>query len=472
MIMVSCAGSGQRESTVIRIGGPTRAGDSAQATRSPKAGSLFVRAPLQPRKVTVAEPVATFRDLEAVVPPEPQKARLLMRLIGSTEKSDPQMPDLLLRLGELYRGDANYYHRHGKANKAKSSLHKAAKIYNVLVSDKSYATYARADQALFGYALLLQGANRVVQSRSFFKKLIVDHPRSKYVPEAYLSFGDYFFAQGAWANAEKFYGKVLEFEKSAVHQYAMYKSGWVALRSNKPGDAIKLFSRVTSASSSHTLLRREAGRSLALAYASIGTPDQAAAYFDEGEASTTATLETLSLIYVESGDAVRAGKVLRELKEREPARACEFQAAIARSLVLAAAHSQAIDENKALFALLETTPSDVCSDAVVSVAHAWHGHAVASRDGRAVSEALALYAWLAAKTDHPVRAEALLIYADLTWLLASGEADSARAAQLWGHAGERFDAAAKAAATSRQRSVATKAANQARHNREVTLGRR
>ena len=64
------------------------------------------------------------------------------------------------------------------------------------------------------------------QAREFFLRLIKDYPNSKYIPDAYLSFAEYYFDKGEMENALKFYEKVEQFPKSSVYPYAVYKKGW------------------------------------------------------------------------------------------------------------------------------------------------------------------------------------------------------------------------------------------------------
>ena len=46
---------------------------------------------------------------------------------------------------------------------------------------------------------------------------------------------------GAVVNAEKFYNKVLQFPKSGVYAYALYKKGWVYLNQDRNQDALETF---------------------------------------------------------------------------------------------------------------------------------------------------------------------------------------------------------------------------------------
>ena len=64
-------------------------------------------------------------------------------------------------------------------------------------------------------------------ARKYFKRLIKDYPKSRFIPYAFLSFGEYFFEQKELEDALKFYDKVMQFPESPVYGYAKYKEGWV-----------------------------------------------------------------------------------------------------------------------------------------------------------------------------------------------------------------------------------------------------
>ena len=49
------------------------------------------------------------------------------------------------------------------------------------------------DEVLFRLAFLLTSVKKEDQAREFFHRLIKDYPNSKYIPDAYLSFAEYYF---------------------------------------------------------------------------------------------------------------------------------------------------------------------------------------------------------------------------------------------------------------------------------------
>ena len=171
----------------------------------------------------------------------------MKRLITVTPDDDPQKPDFFFRLGELFAEKQRFYfsQAHGLDQKIfdapagqKSGLQQqqqgfqkqeeqwllqAVKAY---IQSTKYKKYERMDEVLFKLAFLLTSVKKEDQAREFFLRLIKDYPNSKYIPDAYLSFAEYYFDKGEMENALKFYEKVEQFPKASVYPYAVYKKGW------------------------------------------------------------------------------------------------------------------------------------------------------------------------------------------------------------------------------------------------------
>jgi len=174
-------------------------------------------APPPPKKET--RPTLTvdaFRDtktqeIQKIVDAQISKMR---RLITVTADDDPQKPDFMFRLGELYAEKQRYNFNQARALDQKifelqpnqrGQLQAAQKKYEadeqkwLLEAVKAYigATkfpkYERMDEVLFRLAYLLTSVKKEDQARVYFHRLIKDYPNSKYVPDAYLSFGEYYF---------------------------------------------------------------------------------------------------------------------------------------------------------------------------------------------------------------------------------------------------------------------------------------
>jgi hypothetical protein len=186
----------------------------------------------------------------------------LQRLIDATPDTSDDKPALLYRQATLYRQLARFYgaraasapdgpRRDEDQRKHEAWLLGAAKLHLALTDQRQrFASFAQMDEVLLSLATLLVEAHREEAARMYFKMLIVEHPRSPLVPEAFLVFGDYFFDQHDYGSAHKFYDRVLQFPQSRVADYARYKMAWAALYERDCGAARTDFRRVADGKSS------------------------------------------------------------------------------------------------------------------------------------------------------------------------------------------------------------------------------
>ena len=100
------------------------------------------------------------------------------------------------------------------------------------------------DEVLFKLAYLLTSVKKEDQAREFFLRLIKDYPNSKYIPDAYLSFAEFYFDKADMDAALKFYEKVEQFPKSSVYPYAVYKKGWCYVNLGDYKTALETFVNV------------------------------------------------------------------------------------------------------------------------------------------------------------------------------------------------------------------------------------
>src|SRR5215510_1724723 len=122
---------------------------------------------------------------------------------------------------------------------AKDEMIAAIKAYKRLVENDQFKSYSNMDKALFYYGYTLAQGKYMKDARVVYQRLLKEYPNSQYVPEALVSFADYYFEQGDLADAESFYTKVLQFPKSAVYWYAYYKMGRVDLNLQKFNEALE-----------------------------------------------------------------------------------------------------------------------------------------------------------------------------------------------------------------------------------------
>ena len=120
----------------------------------------------------------------------------------------------------------------------------AIKMYLHIATKPAYSKFKRMDEVLFNVADMLNQAKRRDKARIFFRKLIRNYPQSKYIPDAYLSFAEFYFNDGQVENALKLYEQVGKYPNSPIYGYAIYKQGWCWLNLKDPRRALEMFVKV------------------------------------------------------------------------------------------------------------------------------------------------------------------------------------------------------------------------------------
>lgn len=397
-------------------------------------------------------------------------------LIKDTPENDPERPDLLFRLAELYAQKQRYWRFRGmelyakidatKDKAKKKSLQKkqanyfaeekkwlinTIKVYKLIADNPRYKDYPRMDEALFYYAFTLQGAKRDEDARKIFYRLIKDYPESKYIPDAYLSFADYYFNENSLANAEKFYDKVLQFPKSGVYAYALYKKGWVYLNLNRHQDALETFfkvAQITQKDKKKQTLNKAAKKDFVRAYAEVGKPQMAYKAFqrvDKGYAFKM--LEILGQLYLDQGKAEKTIYVFHELIGLKPKHklVCEWQYTVVRAMLTVGSPDQRVKEIERLVGLYmtlrdgKTIPEQELTECrenaqatTGELAKIWHQEAEKTLNTETLQYVDQLYnLYMKAFPDAEDYGEMQFYYGELLWRRAESEKNPRLAVERW-----------------------------------------
>ncbi len=310
----------------------------------------------------------------------------MRRLISVTQDDDPQKPDFHFRLAELYAEKQRYYFgaARGLDQKIfdsppaqKGPLQAQQKQYEetqqkwLLEAVKAYIAatkfkkYERMDEVLFKLAYLLTSVKKEDQAREFFLRLIKDYPNSKYIPDAYLSFAEFYFDKGEMDAALKFYEKVEQFPKSSVYPYAVYKKGWCYVNLGDFKTALETFvgvvrmtqeGKVNVNAAQKKALEKEAKKDIVKAYAHVGGPDKAWEFFQRvGGDFAPKMMEALAELYWEQGkfpDSTRVYKKVISMNMESP-RICEWQNKIVRNTLSAGTKRDQVQEIERLGAVYD-----------------------------------------------------------------------------------------------------------------------
>ncbi|SEU07092.1 tetratricopeptide repeat protein [Stigmatella erecta] len=180
-----------------------------------------------------------------------------LKKIIALSADQAEAPSLLFRLGELYWEESKHFefeanrkdddliqamNRNDAAGQQRAKAEKAELIarskeygkhameqYTKIVQE--YPTFERSDEVLFflGNFLMEDGQDR--KALVAYKRLVEKFPQSKFLPDVYLAFGEYYFnnSKGKRTELEKAleaYRRAAEFTESQAYAFAIYKQGW------------------------------------------------------------------------------------------------------------------------------------------------------------------------------------------------------------------------------------------------------
>ncbi|MBL4632323.1 MAG: tetratricopeptide repeat protein, partial [Kofleriaceae bacterium] len=453
--------------------------------RSPKL------APSNSKPIDTSPSLPTFDQHLAVEKKKRHIAKAIVNkyieLIAATDPTSPDMPDYLFRLAEAHAQNQRHWRframnlhteidgtkgdrrttlvrKQRKYFRVASNAKKAAiSIYTKLAQNRRYRGYGRMDEVLFYLGYTLHQAKRHAESLKIYHQLTTDFPSSKYVPQAYLSFGDHFFETGDLDNAADFYDKVLQYPNSTIYPFAIYKRAWVSLNRNQAKEALASFLKVATLTQgdreSHAL-NKAAKRDFVRAYAIVGRVDRALNSFRRVDKVYAFTmLELLGSTYLAQGKGKHATQVYRELitlKRKSPS-VCEWQGNILSAVLGAGNKEQKYREIVNLASVYRAHKKagilsgaaleecrDMAQDAASAMALTWHREAMLMKSKKGLRLAQNLYSiYLDTFTSASDVGTMQYHYADLLWYLAENESNGTKASLLWEKSAIAFSAAVR-----------------------------
>lgn len=174
-----------------------------------------------------------------------------------------ERPSLLFRLGELFWEESKFFffeanrkdddkiralNADDKAGVARAEAEKQALLeqskpyaqkaieqYSRIVQE--FKNYERTDEVLYFLGLNLMEMGDERRALVAYQRLIQKFPKSKYIPDAYLAVGEYYFntsrsRRDMLKKALDNYKSATNFPENAVYGYALYKQGWCYFNMN------------------------------------------------------------------------------------------------------------------------------------------------------------------------------------------------------------------------------------------------
>lgn len=255
----------------------------------------------------------------------------IKKFIREARPGSAQAGELHLRLGTLYMEDYYaslskaqlVYEREEKAFEAKktkkkpnfdkgealASLNKAREIYKNLI--KQFPKHERRDEMYYFLAISSMDQGKQQEGMNFLQTLTQSAPRSKYVPDALLQLGDYYFDSNNFAKAEDFYDQVLARKSRQLAPYALYKKAWCAYNKQQLDLSLKLFKSVIELAKDGnpgaTRLRGETLRDITLPMTDKKMVGEAIEYFkSQGSPYYKNGIEMMAALYFETASYPQA----------------------------------------------------------------------------------------------------------------------------------------------------------------------
>jgi len=194
----------------------------------------------------------------------------------------------------------------------------AVALYKAIVA--RYPKYPRMDEVLFFLAENLFKRDRQDEgAMKAYRALIKNYPGSRYVPDSWMAFGEYYFEKanrgdriGNLRKALEAYQRAASFQESSVYGYALYKEAWVHYNLGQWTEALELFRTViyfgTLPTSSvpqdkKLTLVKEARKDYVRTYSHVGSAEGAVEEFRRvgGEAGWWDMAKTLAGLYFDEG---------------------------------------------------------------------------------------------------------------------------------------------------------------------------
>ncbi len=122
-------------------------------------------------------------------------------------------------------------------------LGSSQKLYARLIGE--YPEFRKIDAVLYLYGFSLRSQGRSAEALQQFKKILKDHPQSRFRPDAWMAVAEArFYEEGDYKNALEGYDQVLKYPDSPLYDLALFKTAWCYWKLGDSDAAARRFKEV------------------------------------------------------------------------------------------------------------------------------------------------------------------------------------------------------------------------------------
>lgn len=191
------------------------------------------------------------RDIAQIKQLRGEAISLLTTFVAETPREAREMPEAMLRLGELkWELEREQFVERFRAWEAKPvdqrgpnpepNFQPSRDLFARVLKD--YPWFSQYDLALYVDGFLAYEQGKQDEALARFDKILKEHPSSRFVPDAHMARAEALFnGKYDYSGALAEYEQVLKYKQSELYGLAMFKSAWCLWRLGRTDDAAKRF---------------------------------------------------------------------------------------------------------------------------------------------------------------------------------------------------------------------------------------
>lgn len=278
-----------------------------------------------------------------------QKVFKLQEILDSNPYH-PNKADLFFRMAETHWEEAHYQYLKARQDYDKQyDEYEAGRLKNppeepnedyTLSLDyyrkiiAQFPQYSRIDEVYYYLGLGALKAGKAAEDRplqkegvQYFQKLVQEYPNSRFIAEAHLKLGEYYFENNSLYYAKVNYEKIItNYKTASMYNYALYKLAWVYFNLREFRKAIETFQAVVQeigveGQTARIEFKNQALSDLVVTFAEVDNGwEEAREYFTGvlGEDGCYQKLRALAELYVAQDKDAYAIELYNHLVDHEP----------------------------------------------------------------------------------------------------------------------------------------------------------